>query len=95
MPNVKKTNASAANTDTKKSAGRKSTAKATLKTSLSLEIGENSFSYDDLVKNAKNVYRYDMKKKVSDIKSIDLYVKPEEGKVYFVINGDESGSYNL
>lgn len=95
MPNVKKTNASAANTDTKKSAARKSTAKATLKTSLSLEIGENSFSYDDLVKNAKNVYRYDMKKKVSDIKSIDLYVKPEEGKVYFVINGDESGSYNL
>ena len=95
MPNVKKTTASAASTDTKKSTGRKSAAKTALKTSLSLEIGENSFSYDDLVKNAKNVYRYDMKKKVSDIKSIDLYVKPEEGKVYFVINGDESGSYNL
>ena len=94
MPNVKKTTTAAKTTAAKKP-GRKPGKKAALKTTLALEIGENSFSYDDLVKNAKNVYRYDMKKKVSDIKTIDLYIKPEENKVYFVINGEDSGSYDI
>ncbi len=29
--------------------------------------------------------------KVRDIKSIDLYIKPEEDKVYYVINGTDTG----
>ena len=29
--------------------------------------------------------------KVSDIKTMDLYVKPEENTVYYVINQTESG----
>ena len=31
-------------------------------------------------------------KKVADIKSIDLYIKPEEGAVYYVVNGTDTGS---
>ena len=31
-------------------------------------------------------------KKVGDIKSMDLYIKPEEGAVYYVINGTETGA---
>lgn len=30
--------------------------------------------------------------KVGDIKTMDLYIKPEEDKVYYVINGTEGGS---
>lgn len=30
--------------------------------------------------------------KVGDIKSMDLYIKPEEDRVYYVINGTENGS---
>lgn len=31
-------------------------------------------------------------KKVGDIKTMELYVKPEEAAVYYVINGTESGA---
>lgn len=31
-------------------------------------------------------------KKVADIKSIDLYIKPEDGAVYYVVNGTDTGS---
>ena len=30
-------------------------------------------------------------RKVADIKTIDLYIKPEEGAVYYVINGIDTG----
>ena len=30
--------------------------------------------------------------KVGDIKSVDLYIKPEESAVYYVINKTETGS---
>ena len=79
----------------KKTVKKKAVKKVAVKSSVTLEFNGNSYSYDDLVKNAKNVYRYDMKKKVSDIKTVDLYVKPEESTVYFVINGEENGSYGL
>ena len=52
-------------------------------------------SYNQLVANAKNVWRYDRGGKVSDIKSMELYIKPEEGKVYYVINSDATGSFDL
>ena len=39
------------------------------------------------------IQKYDMKKKVDDIKSINLYVKPEESQVYFVVNDKEAGSF--
>ena len=31
------------------------------------------------------------KHKISDIKSMELYVKPEDYAVYYVINGDTTG----
>ena len=92
---AKKTTVKAAKPAVKKATGKKPAAKAAVKSSVTLEFNGNSYSYDDLVKNAKNVYRYDMKKKVSDIKAIDLYVKPEESPVYFVVNGEENGCYSL
>ena len=30
--------------------------------------------------------------KIGDIKTMDLYIKPEENAVYYVINGTETGS---
>ena len=33
--------------------------------------------------------------RVSSIKKVDLYIKPEEGKAYWVINGKETGSVDL
>lgn len=30
-------------------------------------------------------------KKVGDMKSVELYVKPEDGAIYYVVNGDSTG----
>ena len=33
--------------------------------------------------------------KIKDILTLDIYAKPEENKVYFVINGDFTGSFDF
>lgn len=44
--------------------------------------------------NVKQIWK-DAGKKVTDIASLDIYVKPEEGKAYYVINKDVEGAIDL
>lgn len=71
------------------------TRKAAVKENVHLEFAGKSYSTEDLVKIAKDVWKYDLKKKVGDFKSVELYVKPEESVVYYVINGEEKGQFNI
>ena len=48
---------------------------------------------DELVKIAEDVWVYDLGKKLADMKSVEIYVKPEESRAYFVVNGEENGSF--
>ena len=82
-------------TAAKKTAPAKKTAKESIRTNIILQYAGMNVTYDDLIKNAKNKYQFDMGGDVSGIKSIDLYVKPDDGKVYFVINKKIEGDYNL
>lgn len=66
-----------------------------MKESLHLEFAGKSYTTEDLVKIAKDVWKYDLKKKVGDFKSVELYVKPEESVVYYVINGDVAGNFGI
>lgn len=76
--------------------GRKPAAKkAELKSELHLQFGGNSYTQDELVKIAKDVWKYDLKQKVGDLTSIELYVKPEEHAVYYVMNKDFTGSFYI
>ena len=34
-------------------------------------------------------------RKASDVKKLVIYLKPEEGKAYYVVNDDENGSIDL
>lgn len=92
------------NTTVKKTATKKETAPVAEKTStkandfkkdIILQYGDKSVSYDEILQNAKNVWAYDLNNKVSDIKSMELYIKPEEDRVYYVINDKEAGSFIL
>lgn len=90
----------AAKKETAKTATAKKTARATakkvaVKENLHLEFAGKSYTTEDLVKIAKDVWKYDLKKKVSDFKSVELYVKPEESVVYYVINGDVAGNFGI
>ncbi len=80
----------------KKAAAKKPAAKATdVKVSVNVQFGGKSYTTEDLVKIAKDVWKYDLKQKAADFKSVELYVKPEDGMTYYVINGKEAGSFYI
>ena len=88
----KKETATAKKATAKKAPAEK---KEETKATIVLQYADKDVTYDTLVENAKNVYQYDMGGKVEDIKTLDLYVKPEESKVYFVVNGEINGECML
>ena len=45
-----------------------------------------------LIKEAKSIWTKSGKK-AADLKSLKLYIKPEENTAYYVFNDDETGSF--
>lgn len=80
---------------TTKAAKTTAAKKTAVKESLHLEFAGKSYTTEELVKIAKDVWKYDLKRKVGDFKSVELYVKPEESVVYYVINGDVAGNFGI
>lgn len=89
---VKKAPAKKAETKTAAKAPAK---KAAVKEAISVQFAGKSYTTEDLVKIAKDVWKYDLKQKATDFKSVELYVKPEESMVYYVINGDVTGNFAI
>ena len=78
-------------TETKAAAPKKTA----VKTNVVIEVADRKYSSADIEKIAKDVWVYDLGKKAADLKSVDLYVKPEENKVYYVMNGDVTGDFDI
>lgn len=74
---------------------KKSVAKKEVKTEISVQFDGKSYSQEDLIKIAKDVWKFDLNQKASDLTSIELYVKPEEHVAYYVMNKDFAGSFYL
>ena len=66
-----------------------------MKAVVNLQFAGKSYTDDDLVKIAKDVWKYDLGNKAADFKSVELYVKPEESRAYYVINGEVTGSFAI
>lgn len=82
----------------KKAAPAKKTApakKAEVKAEVHVQFADKSYSQEDLVKIAKDVWKYDLKQKAGDLVSVELYVKPEESKAYYVMNKEVKGYFNI
>lgn len=79
----------------KKPEEKKETKKAELKAALHVQFAGKSYAQDDLMKMAKDVWKYDLKQKAGDLVSVELYVKPEESMVYYVMNKDFTGSFYI
>ena len=78
----------------KKAPAKKPAAKkAELKSEISVQFDGKSYSQEDLLKIAKDVWKYDLKQKAADLTSVELYVKPEESMVYYVMNKETTGSF--
>ena len=78
-------------TTTKKPAAKKTTAKKDMKVKTVIEYYGKQVDEKDVIASVKKVWT---KKgnKIGDIKTMELYIKPEEAAVYYVINGTESGA---
>lgn len=69
-------------------------AKAEIKTALYVQFAGNEVTEADIIDKVKAAYVAEGHKK-SAIKEINLYVKPEEYAVYYVINDKAIGKVNL
>ena len=80
----------------RRKAPAKRTAKAAaVKTEVSVQFAGKEYTTERLVEIAKDVWQYDLGNAPEEFKSVELYVKPEESAVYYVINGTTSGSFGI
>ncbi len=79
----------------KKEVVKKPAAKVAVKELVKVEFAGKSYTNEDFVKIAKDVWVYDLQKEASQMKSLELYVKPEEALVYYVVNGEITGSFAI
>ena len=56
---------------------------------IELQFGDKAINEEQLVSMAKQAYGK------KDVKNLDIYVKPEESKAYYVVNNDVTGSFDL
>ncbi len=89
-PGVKKT--AAKKTETVKKTSAK---KAEMQADLHIQYSGKSYSQEELMNIAKDVWKYDLKQKASALTSIKLYVKPEEKVAYYVMNDEFTGHFNI
>lgn len=79
----------------RKPAEKKAAEKKELKSEITVQFGGKSYTQEELVQIAKDVWKYDLNQKASDLASIELYVKPEEHVAYYVMNKEFAGSFYL
>ena len=80
--------------ETAKKAPAKRTAAKDIKTSVVVQFAGKEVTEKDLIAAVKKAYT---KKgnKVGDIKTIEIYVKPEESAAYYVVNGVGADDYKI
>ena len=95
------TRTAAKKTTTKKEAApkkettvKKTASKKEIKVNAIVEHYGRQISEQDIIANVKRAWTNSGKNE-KDIKSIELYIKPEENAVYYVVNGTETGAVGL
>ena len=80
--------------ETAKKAPAKRTTAKDIKTSVVVQFAGKEVAEKDLIAAVKKAYT---KKgnKVGDIKTIEIYVKPEESAAYYVVNGVGADDYKI
>jgi hypothetical protein len=80
----------------KKAPARKPAAKKPVVTeNVRIQFADRDYAPADFLQSARDVWQYDLGRDVKDIVNIDLYVKPEEARVYYVINGEVTGNFAI
>lgn len=56
---------------------------------------QTQINVDEYEDKIKDKWLNDWNRLAKDLKAIELYIKPEDGKVYFVINGTDHGEIDM
>ena len=92
-PTAKKKPAAKKAAPAKKPAAKKTPAKkAEPRVSVKVQFGGNEYDIDEITKNVTKAYKGSVK---GAVKSVDIYVKPEDGAVYYVVNSEVSDKIDL
>lgn len=85
-----------ANTEETKEVAKKAK-KSAMQTSLFVQFGGSEIKVDEkaIVAAVKKAWTAETGKKVGEIATMNLYVKPEEAAVYYAINETETGKVEL
>lgn len=65
-----------------------------MKSSMYVEFQGKQLDEKEIVANAKRIW-VENGNKASELKSLQLYIKPEENMAYYVFNEEVSGSFPL
>ena len=65
-----------------------------VKSAVYVQFAGKEFSEKDLTEAVTKAYEA-LGNKVSDIKTLDIYVKPEENTAYYAVNGEGSAEYKI
>ena len=65
-----------------------------MNTNVYVEFYGEQIKESALIDEAKKIWA-ESGKKAADLKKIELYIKPEDDRVYFVFNGDVTGSFAI
>lgn len=76
----------------KKAPAKKAAAKKEIKIKTYVQYMGRQVEEKDMIAAVKKSWTKAYGKKVGDIKDIALYIKPEDGAVYYVVNGTDTGS---
>lgn len=88
---VKEAKAEEKKPETKKPAAKKAATKKEIKVKAFVEYYGKQVEEKEMIARVKKAWTK-TGKKVGDIKTMELYIKPEEAAVYYVINGTETGA---
>ena len=79
----------------KKAAGAKKPSVKAAEPKIVLQYGDLSVDRETIERNVDNYLAYERNMPASDRSAVEIYVKPEEGRAYVVVNGNEEGSILL
>lgn len=77
----------------KKPAAKKAPAKkAEPKVTVKVQFAGNEYDIDQITKDVTKAYKGSVK---GAVKSVEIYIKPEDGAVYYVVDSENTGKVDL
>lgn len=69
--------------------------KVELKANIYLQYMGKEFSTSDVMKKVKEIWTKELGKETTELRSVNVYLKPEEFAAYYVINEEVTGKIDL